>query len=123
VTVRARDTLALDLSLPNEETVWPALCPGSRPDPDAGILRVLVVDGVQGEATAGTSVRAVWEGAHAGAVTGVTDDDGAWTFCTLPVGAKLRLSLLAGTKEVLKRDVRLNPGTMMVVPLSVPAVR
>jgi len=123
VSIRARDSLALDLSLPSEDTVWPALCPGTTPSPDAGILRVLVIDGVQGEAWSGATVRAVWEGRAAGAVTGVTDDDGVWTFCNLPVGLKLRVTLVSGTREILRRDMKLNPASILVVPLAAPVVR
>lgn len=123
LTVRARDSLALDLALPREDTVWPALCPGTSPNPDVGILRALVTDGVRGEPWRGAALRASWEGVGAGAVTGVTDEDGVWTFCSLPAGRKIRLSLTDGTREVLKREIRLNQAAILVVPLAAPIVR
>ena len=123
VTVRAHDSLTVELALPIEQLVWQALCPNTSPNPDAAILRLLVTEGRNGEPRSGATVRVSWGGQNAGAATGTTDDDGARTFCEVPVGRKVRVSLTDGTREVAGRDVTLTPAGLVVLPLAAPVVR
>jgi hypothetical protein len=123
VTVQARDSLTLDLALPGEQAVWQALCPNTQPGADVAILRVLATEGRNGEPRGAATVRVSWGGADAGAVTQTADDDGARTFCELPVQRKLRVSVSDGSREVVGRDVTLPPASVVIVPLAVPVVR
>jgi hypothetical protein len=123
LTLHARDSVAVDLALPGDVAVWKALCSGSSPGADIAIVRVLVTEGRNGEPRSGASVRASWGGGSAGAVTGTTDEGGAWTFCSVPVGRKVRLSLTGPDRELAGRDLSLAPGAIVVVPLVAPMIR
>ncbi|MBV6522223.1 MAG: hypothetical protein MNPFHGCM_02369 [Gemmatimonadaceae bacterium] len=123
VQARARDSLAIELALPAEQQVWAALCPSAGYGPDSAIVRVLVSLGSNGELQAGVAARVSWSGSEAGAVTGLTDDGGAWNACGVPAQRKVRISVTAGTREIVGRDIALPPAGIVVVPLAMPVVR
>ncbi|MFN8574735.1 MAG: carboxypeptidase-like regulatory domain-containing protein [Gemmatimonadaceae bacterium] len=119
--VRARDSLTVRLQIPSEAAAWRSLCPD---EPDRGahaLVRVLATNDRSGALQEGVTLRLSWEGTGAAGVSATTDDDGSMTSCKLPVDRPVRVAAIVDGREVAAKSVTLAPGSLRVIPLSVPA--